>query len=70
MIDRDDEGRLVFHCDTCPDAIDTEAHNIVSALRSLRSEGWQVVRIGSGVSAQYLHRCPDCQAQYRGVAEL
>lgn len=47
----------VFHCDECPEAIETEEDTFTSAWAAARAKGWRSFK---GPDKQWAHVCPAC----------
>jgi len=52
------KGRIAFHCDTCPDSLETDAQSINEAMVQLREAGWAFYKEDG--QEQFKHRCRDC----------
>lgn len=50
------DGEIQFHCDVCPEYVDTEEQDFGEALAMVKEAGWRAVKI----SNQWEHRCPSC----------
>jgi len=49
---------VVFHCDTCPDSLDTGVSTFDEAILKLRGAGWAFYKeLGE---EQWKHRCLEC----------
>ena len=51
-------GQVVFTCDNCGEALDTERVDFGEALAVLKLEGWK----SELVLGEWEHRCPDCRS--------
>lgn len=51
-----DRTYITFECDGCGDQYATMENDFRDALDKIKSEDWQVRRIGS----EWMHVCPDC----------
>lgn len=49
-------GKIVFECDSCGDALDTETAEFAEAKDKLDAEGWKTFKTANDWS----HKCPDC----------
>jgi hypothetical protein len=54
-------GVWSFQCDSCPEAIDTDARDFESAVSEAKSEGWQPYMD----RGQWNHACPNCKESRR-----
>lgn len=52
-------GRIVFTCDACPDALETDTRNFNEAREALRDAGWRTIPNGS----EWEHFCPACKSR-------
>lgn len=43
-------------CDYCPEDLDTDEDEFMSAVASMKRQGWKVFKEG----AEWCHKCPDC----------
>lgn len=57
----DDNKRKVFHCDTCPEHIETGKEDFTQALIYMKRFGWKTY---TGPDNDYAHACPPCVANY------
>lgn len=62
MIERQ-SGYLIFHCDSCPEVLDTEHDEFDPAWAEARSAGWHAFR----EAGEWCHACPDCAEDYEDV---
>lgn len=57
MIERPNYGGpICFHCDGCPEVIETELTDFGTALAMIRRSGWRVKQ----VCGEWIHMCRDC----------
>lgn len=54
-------GAGVFHCDECPEHIETEADNFNEALAIAKAAGW---RTFIGPDKKWAHTCPSCVEKF------
>lgn len=54
-------GNGVFHCDTCPEHIETDKDDFTQALIVARRKGWKTYK---GPDKQWAHACPACVEDY------
>jgi predicted RNA-binding Zn-ribbon protein involved in translation (DUF1610 family) len=55
MIDRQN-GNLVFECDQCGEALESETSDFSFAWNQAKRDGWRAKKIG----AEWVHECPNC----------
>lgn len=56
MIDRQ-HGKVVFECDSCGEALQTDERDFAEALSMAKHEGWKMRKVG----ADWVHACPNCE---------
>ena len=54
-------GGGVFHCDECPEHIETDENEFAAARLVLQSKGW---RSFIGPDKQWAHACPACVSKF------
>lgn len=57
MIDRQ-YGYIVFECDSCDEAFETDTEDFAEAWAEAKREGWRSRKIAN----EWLHGCPTCGA--------
>jgi hypothetical protein len=55
VIDREG-GDIVFHCDQCPEHLETEQANWDSAWNFAKRQGWHAKKVGT----EWIHVCSNC----------
>ena len=53
--------RGVFQCDSCPDYLDTDEHDLMVAIVIAKKKGWRAYR---GPDQEWAHSCPSCREDY------
>jgi hypothetical protein len=51
------DGFGVFHCDTCPEHIESDHVHFSAGLEEIKAKGWRVYR---GPDNEWAHGCPAC----------
>jgi hypothetical protein len=54
-------GRGIYHCDTCPEHIDTEEQDFGACLAALKQKGWRTYK---GPDGLWAHSCPSCTEDF------
>lgn len=57
----DENGKKVFHCDTCPEHIETGRDDFAQAQMTAKKFGW---RKYVGPDGKFADACPVCTATY------
>lgn len=56
------DGYGAFHCDTCPDHIETDhVAEFATSLDEVRAKGWRVYK---GPDKMWAHACPACVVSF------
>lgn len=55
-------GEGLFHCDECPEHIETNESDFTAALERAKRHGW---RGFVGPDKKYAHACPVCVADWK-----
>lgn len=50
------EMEIVFHCDHCPESVETGETEFTHAFKAVQREGWKAEKVGGG----WEHSCPSC----------
>ncbi len=54
-------GRGIFHCDECPEHIDTGCFDFTVALAEAKKKGWRTFK---GPDGLWAHSCPSCTEDF------
>lgn len=52
---------FVIHCDTCPEALDTEHIDFTEARTAAQAKGWRSYK---GPDKEWAHSCPSCTQDF------
>lgn len=55
MIERQ-SGFVIFHCDTCPEVLDTDTEDFDPAWAEAKEVGWRAYK----EAGEWCHACPAC----------